>query len=153
LCFLFFSVRLCSDAFKITTTANSDPGSLRQAMSDANGHVGSDLIIFTIPTSDPRYNPNIGVWTITPVEQLPVLIDRATKIDGNSQALFIGKDPNPFGPEMRLTAPYLFIATLESAFKRTASKSFYWRSTDSRKGAAFHSINLMAVVSPDAMWE
>ncbi len=100
--FLFFSTRLFSDTFKVTTTADLGPGSLRQAMSDANGHIGSDLIIFNIPMSDPHYNAAIGVWTIRPVEQLPVLYDRATIIDGSSQALFIGKDTNPFGPEIEI---------------------------------------------------
>jgi len=102
LCLLSFSTRLFSDTFKVTSTADSGPGSLRQAMSNANGRIGSDLIIFNIPTSDPHYNANIGVWTIRPVEQLPVLYDRATIIDGSSQALFIGQDANPFGPEIEI---------------------------------------------------
>lgn len=102
LCFLFLLTRLYGDSFKVTTTADSGPGSLRQAITDANGHIGSDLITFNIPTSDPHYNANTGVWTIRPAEQLPVLYDQATIIDGRSQALFIGRDTNPFGPEIEI---------------------------------------------------
>ncbi len=102
LCFLCFGRSLYGDTFKVIHTADSGPGSLRQAMIDAEAHIGSDLIIFNIPASDPHYDATIGVWSIRPVAQLPVLYGQAIIIDGNSQALFIGRDTNPFGPEIEI---------------------------------------------------
>ncbi|HOT97997.1 MAG TPA: right-handed parallel beta-helix repeat-containing protein [bacterium] len=102
LCLLSFGRTLYGDTFKVLNTADSGPGSLRQAMLDADAHTGPDLIVFNIPATDPHYDATIGVWSIRPVEQLPVLYHPATIIDGNSQALFIGRDTNPFGPEIEI---------------------------------------------------
>src|SRR5438874_4925567 len=37
---------------------------LRAAIEEANAHAGGDGISFSIPTTDPGYNPNTGVYTI-----------------------------------------------------------------------------------------
>lgn len=62
--------------FLVTTTADSGPGSLRQAILDANAHPGSDFITFNIPGG--------GVHTIAPSSQLPIVTDTVT-IDGYAQ--------------------------------------------------------------------
>ncbi len=86
--------------YTVTNTNDSGIGSLRKAISDAASNSGADTVIFSIPTNDPGYNPTTGVWTITPLTQLPPVTD-ATAIDGVTQTEF-GGDPNPLGPEVEL---------------------------------------------------
>ena len=95
---------VCQDqsVFKVINTNNSGPGSLRQAIFDANASVGSDSVIFNIPVTDPGYNPATGVFTIKPDYVMPVLEDSITIIDGSTQNKFIGSDLNPNGPEIAL---------------------------------------------------
>lgn len=52
--------------YTVTTTADSGPGSLRQAMLDANANPGADLITFSI---------NEGLPTIKPLSPLPAITD------------------------------------------------------------------------------
>lgn len=60
----------------VTTTADSGPGSLRQAILDANALPGANVITFNIPGAGPH--------TIQPTSALPIITDAAT-IDGCSQ--------------------------------------------------------------------
>jgi uncharacterized repeat protein (TIGR01451 family) len=62
----------------VTTTADSGPGSLREAILQANAYIsgGNDIISFNIPGAGPR--------TIAPTSALPQLLD-ATTIDGYTQ--------------------------------------------------------------------
>jgi parallel beta-helix repeat protein len=60
----------------VTNTADSGPGSLRQAILDANNHAGLDIIDFAIPGT--------GVQTISPGSPLPDITDKVI-IDGYSQ--------------------------------------------------------------------
>jgi hypothetical protein len=62
--------------FTVTTTADAGVGSLRQAIIDANGTVGADIIVFTIPGA--------GVHTITPLSPLPAITE-TVMIDGYTQ--------------------------------------------------------------------
>ncbi|MBA3943842.1 MAG: tandem-95 repeat protein [Herpetosiphonaceae bacterium] len=65
-----------ADAFVVTTTADDGPGSLRQAITDANNSLGADTISFNIPGTGP--------FTIAPTSVLPFITD-AVVIDGLSQ--------------------------------------------------------------------
>jgi hypothetical protein len=67
--------------FTVTTTADSGPGSLRQAILDANANAGLDTIAFSIPGG--------GVQTITVGSELT--ITDAVLIDGYTQP---GSSPN-----------------------------------------------------------
>jgi hypothetical protein len=83
------------NAYLVTTTADSGPGSLRQAILDAdtfaNGTAAQpDLIQFAIPTTDPGYNSATGAFTITPQSHLPFITDTLI-LDGYSQP---GASPN-----------------------------------------------------------
>jgi hypothetical protein len=60
----------------VTNTDDSGPGSLRQAILDANANPGKDNIEFAIP--------GIGPHTILPDSSLPIITDRV-EIDGYSQ--------------------------------------------------------------------
>jgi hypothetical protein len=67
---------LQANVFVVTTTEDSGPGSLRQAILDANARPGSDAIEFNLPGD--------GVQTIAPLSPLPRVTDTLT-IDGYSQ--------------------------------------------------------------------
>jgi hypothetical protein len=62
--------------FTVTNTADSGPGSLRQAISDANANPGPATIAFTIPGT--------GVHTISPINGLDPITNAIT-IDGYTQ--------------------------------------------------------------------
>ncbi len=57
-------------SFSVTNTNDSGPGSLRQAIMDANANPGADNIIFNIPQPGP--------YTITPASALPTITDPVT---------------------------------------------------------------------------
>ena len=81
--FLFLLAANTSAAtFTVTNTVDSGPGSLRQAILDANASAGPDTIAFAISGS--------GVHTITPATLLPALTQTVT-IDGYTQP---GSSPN-----------------------------------------------------------
>jgi Calx-beta domain-containing protein len=66
--------------FTVTNTNDSGPGSLRQAILDANANSGSDQITFSIGS---------GLQTIAPTSQLPDITDPVV-IDGTTQPGFAG---------------------------------------------------------------
>ena len=76
------SAHLSGATYMVTTTADSGPGSLRQAILDANANPGTDAIAFNIPGT--------GVQTIVPLTALPVITEAVT-IDGYMQP---GSSPN-----------------------------------------------------------
>jgi hypothetical protein len=63
--------------FTVTNTNDQGPGSLRQAILDANANAGADTINFQIPGS--------GVPTIAPLSPLPDITEAIT-IDGTTQS-------------------------------------------------------------------
>jgi hypothetical protein len=67
--------------FTVINTNDSGPGSLRQAILDANANPGSDLISFNIPGA--------GVHTISPAFSLPQITDPVS-LDGTTQPGFAG---------------------------------------------------------------
>ena len=89
-------------AFVVTNTNDNGPGSLRQAILDANANFGADLINFSIGS---------GPQTIKPEIPLPPITDAVT-IDGTSQPGFAGKpiieltgrEPDFAGPGLDITA-------------------------------------------------
>jgi hypothetical protein len=89
-----------SSPIVVTTTNDGGPGSLRQAIADANASPGS-TIIFHIPESDPGFNASDGWFSIVPLTQLPILSADGTTLDGFTQTAFTG-DTNPAGPEIFL---------------------------------------------------
>jgi hypothetical protein len=68
---------LAGATFTVTNTDDSGPGSLRQAITDANANAGADTIAFAIPGT--------GVHTIAPLSLLPI-IGQPLTIDGYTQA-------------------------------------------------------------------
>ena len=71
-----FSNASWAAVFTVTTTADTGPGSLRQAILDANAAAGPDEIVFNISGAGPH--------TITPASQLPTITSPVT-IDGYTQ--------------------------------------------------------------------
>jgi hypothetical protein len=75
--FLLTAICSFSATFTVTNTNDTGPGSLRQAILDANATPGADMIVFNIPGSGP--------FVITPgTGGLPFIQDAVT-IDGYSQ--------------------------------------------------------------------
>lgn len=113
----------------VSNTNESGPGSLRQAILDANAHVAPDLIRFDIPQTDPgfvayvddgaagEFDPYAGAvsawdpladpdsprwWQIGLVEAgLPPLSDDETSVDGTTQTANQGNS-NSYGPEIQI---------------------------------------------------
>ncbi|MFN8524775.1 MAG: right-handed parallel beta-helix repeat-containing protein [Chloroflexota bacterium] len=67
--------------YEVTTAADSGPGSLRQAILDANANPGEDSITFNIPGAGPH--------TILPLTGLPA-VTGPTDIDGRTQPGYAG---------------------------------------------------------------
>jgi hypothetical protein len=83
---LLLGLREAAEAahFTVFNTNDAGPGSLRQAILDANATTGADTIAFDIPGA--------GVHTISPLSALPPLTDNAgATIDGYTQP---GARPN-----------------------------------------------------------
>ena len=93
---------LDAEELLVTTTADSGPNSLRDALNLANIQATGSTIHFAIPTTDPGFDPNQGTWTIQLLNPLPVLNVDGITIDGASQAVYTGMDNNPEGPEIVL---------------------------------------------------
>src|SRR5262245_6834328 len=71
-----------AETYVVVNTADSGAGSLRQAMTNANAHAGTDTIEFNIPGS--------GVHTIdVPTTQLPSITSPVV-IDGTTQPGYAG---------------------------------------------------------------
>src|SRR6267378_625029 len=100
-----------TNTLTVTNTADSGPGSLRQAILDANALPGGlpVTIAFNIPTTDPNFLDDDSFLTggdaaadaffIRPATPLPALTRAFVTIDGRTQTGFTG-DTNPFGPEI-----------------------------------------------------
>jgi hypothetical protein len=73
---LLFAIDATALTYTVTNTNDSGAGSLRQAILDANGNAGADMIAFAIPGA--------GVHTIQPLTVLPA-ISGPTILDGYSQ--------------------------------------------------------------------
>ena len=59
--------------YTVTTTADAGGGSLRAAITSANGTGTADTIVFNIPTSDPGYSAVTGKFTIDLASALPTI--------------------------------------------------------------------------------
>src|SRR5437588_7312138 len=73
--------RVLLSTYGVTSTADSGPGSLRQAILDANAHPGEDAIAFAIDS---------GVQTISAAGAFPAISDPVV-IDGTTQPGYAGK--------------------------------------------------------------
>lgn len=103
--FALFASDASAATFVVTTTADSGPGSLRDAITQANASRGADDIVFQI--AGPAES---GVYRIRPATPLPRLLGAqvspfnygdGTRILGETQRAFSG-DTNPLGPEIVL---------------------------------------------------
>jgi uncharacterized protein DUF11/parallel beta helix pectate lyase-like protein len=85
--------------YAVTTVADDGPGSLRDAIVQANANCtpGPCRIVFEIPPPVPAE----GWFTITPVEPLPAITADRVSVEGLRQTAFTG-DSNPLGPEIAI---------------------------------------------------
>ena len=66
--------------YTVTTNADSGAGSLRQAVSDANGTAANDVIVFNIPAAN--CNATTGVCTITLASEIIITNNGSLTIQG-----------------------------------------------------------------------
>src|SRR5262249_36924788 len=100
--------------FTVTTTADSGPGSLRQAILDANAAIGADTIAFAIPGSDTGCDVS-GACTIMPLSALPGISDAVT-IDGYTQE---GSSPNTNPVGQGLNTVLTIVLSGDGSFTQT----------------------------------
>jgi hypothetical protein len=83
--------------FPVTSTADAGPGSLRNAIEQANASCtpGPCKILFELPAPVPAE----GWFTLIPATELPPMVAERIALDGTSQTRFTG-DTNPRGPEI-----------------------------------------------------
>jgi hypothetical protein len=96
---VFTSVRLTSFTHYVTTTSDSGPGSLREAIERMNATCRSGqpcVIGFRIPNGGA---PWVTIATATP---LPHVTGHNITFEGATQTVFAG-DTNPHGPEVEVT--------------------------------------------------
>ncbi|MCA1778200.1 MAG: hypothetical protein LC637_02100, partial [Xanthomonadaceae bacterium] len=85
----------------VTTTADSGPGSLREALVFANANAGPDVISFDIDASvDPGCDPGTGVCTLQAVPPMPGF--NAELIDGTTQP---GASCASWPPQLKIVFP------------------------------------------------
>ncbi|MEQ1643416.1 MAG: choice-of-anchor Q domain-containing protein [Pyrinomonadaceae bacterium] len=70
-CILLSGLSAQAATLTITTTADGGSGSLRQALIDATINAEANIVTFNIPTSDPGYDANTNLFTITLLTPLP----------------------------------------------------------------------------------
>ncbi len=100
--------------FTVNSTADTGPGSLRQAILDANASTSDAMIQFAIPTSDTAFvdvdssllggDAAADVFRIRPLGPLPAIQNvhgQSITIDGGSQSASSG-NTNPLGPEIEI---------------------------------------------------
>jgi outer membrane protein OmpA-like peptidoglycan-associated protein len=75
--------------FTVTTTAASGPGSLREAIIQANASPGPDEIVFNLPNLDTGRDAVSGLWVIRPQAPLPA-ITQPLRLLGNTQPGYSG---------------------------------------------------------------
>jgi hypothetical protein len=73
--------------FNVTTTADTGPGSLRQAITDANANSDADTISFAIPGSGVH---TIALASTLPAITAPVTIDGYTQPGASANTLSVG---------------------------------------------------------------
>ena len=89
--FIALSTSANGQILTVTNTSDSGPGSLRQAITDANANWSIDRIEFNIPITDPGYDATTGVFTISITStELPAIGNRVLTIDGSTQTTFTG---------------------------------------------------------------
>jgi hypothetical protein len=87
--------------FAVTNTADSGPGSLRQALLDANAGAATSLLPAVVTFALPATAAHDGVFTIQPATPLPAITNPNFVIDGLTQKKSAG-DTNPEGLEIVL---------------------------------------------------
>jgi len=92
----------------VTNTNDSGPGSLRQAILDANS--GACVSPCTIAFNIPAPVPAGGFWTISTLTALPTIVVANVTINGFTQSNFMG-DTNPAGPEIVINGSSAPLAT------------------------------------------
>ena len=70
--------------YTVSNTNDSGTGSFRQAIVDASSVLGQNRVFFNIPTTDPNFNASMGVWTIFPLSDLPMIAGCYTNMDASS---------------------------------------------------------------------
>ncbi len=87
---IFFVNCIIAAEYTVTNTLDAGPGSLRQAITDAQASPGSNIVLFAIPTSDANYISTSEHWVISLNSALPYLVMGNLTIDATSQTGYAG---------------------------------------------------------------
>lgn len=94
-------VELKADTIKVTNLSDRGPGSLRDAMDEANGRECTAKLPCWITFDIPADDLESGVAVFRPESPLPAITRSHVHIDGGSQSWLRG-DTNPNGPEVEI---------------------------------------------------
>lgn len=104
-CFLLvlflFAIQSESHTIWVVTGTENGPGSLSEAINNANSSPGSDTIVFAIPISNTSFDAVRGIFTIQLTTLLPAITDTLF-MDAGTQTINIG-NTNAAGPEICIT--------------------------------------------------
>lgn len=92
------------DFVSVNTSADSGPGSLREAINLANDDAETQ-IVFRIPITDPAFDPETGFFTLVLQSPLPPVTGADTVFDGLAQTLAYNSNKN--GPEIKISGKKL----------------------------------------------
>lgn len=76
------SMAFAQTTITVTTSADAGPGSLRQAILDANEFDAPARIEFALTADDPAYQGSRGVFTIRVLDDLPAIVNVGAVLDG-----------------------------------------------------------------------
>ncbi|HYK03507.1 MAG TPA: right-handed parallel beta-helix repeat-containing protein [Thermoanaerobaculia bacterium] len=135
---LFLTTQLLAQAteLRVVTVADSGPGSLRQAIVDANALCAADGQACRISFAMLEPLPEAGWYTIRPRTPLPEVTAASIVIDGRTQP-----DTNPAGPEIFLDGSHA-VADGPGLFFRTVDTKVYGLAVGNFRG------NGMTIVQP-----
>src|SRR5436190_20883207 len=84
---IFLPVRTAANVYTVTNTTDAGPGSLRQAITDANANPGQDTIMFNIATSGNLFEGTASnTYAVIQVNTALPIITSPVYIDGSSQS-------------------------------------------------------------------
>ncbi len=110
-----FCVFARADSLVVSSSTDTGPGSLRQAIERANTHPNS-RISFAIPTRDASFDAKTRTWTVAPRSPLPVFRGRGTHLEAGGNITISGEHLRRYQGGFFIAAPECIIRGLKWRF-------------------------------------